>query len=127
MAYQPRELLPAALSTGDLHFIGLAPGLAGYVVPSRLYGVMSAGRPVIVAADDESETAALVRRVGCGVVVPPSRPELLTQAIRDAYEGRLDLAGMGRRAREYALADATREIAHQRYRAVLAEVVGGRR
>jgi colanic acid biosynthesis glycosyl transferase WcaI len=126
MAYQPRELLPSALSTGDIHFVGLAPGLAGYVVPSRLYGVLSAGRPVIVAADDESETAAIVRRVECGVVVPPSRPELLTKAIRDAYEGRLDLEGMGRRAREYALAEATREIAHARYRAVLDELVGDR-
>jgi hypothetical protein len=78
---------------------------------------------VIVAADDESETAALVRRVDCGVVVPPSRPELLTQAIRDAYEGRMDLVGMGQRAREYALAEATREIAHDRYRKVLAELI----
>jgi glycosyltransferase involved in cell wall biosynthesis len=123
MPYQPLEVLSAALSTGDVHFVGLAPGLAGYVVPSRLYGILSAGRPVIVAADDESETAALVRRVDCGVVVPPSRPELLTQAIRDAYEGRMDLVGMGQRAREYALAEATREIAHDRYRKVLAELI----
>jgi glycosyltransferase involved in cell wall biosynthesis len=127
MPYQPRDLLAAALSTGDIHFVGLAPGLAGYVVPSRLYGVLSTGRAVIVAADDESETATLVRRVRCGVVVPPSRPELLTQAIRDAYEGRLDLEGMGRRARAYATAEATREVAHQRYREVLADVVAKRR
>ena len=123
LPYQPRESLPAALSTGDVHFVGLAPGLAGYVVPSRLYGILSTGRPVIVAADDESETATLVRRVDCGVVVPPSRPELLTQAIRDAYEGRVDLVGMGRRARGYALAEATREIAHERYRKLLAELI----
>jgi colanic acid biosynthesis glycosyl transferase WcaI len=127
MEYQPRELLASALSTGDIHFVGLAPGLAGYVVPSRLYGVLSAGRPVIVAADDESETATLVRRIECGVVVPPSRPELLTVAIRDAYEGRLDLEGMGRRARQYALGEATREIAHARYRSVLDELVESRR
>jgi hypothetical protein len=82
---------------------------------------------VIVAADGESETAMLVRRVDCGVVVPPSRPELLTTAIRDGYEGRLDLAAMGRRAREYALAEATREIAHARYRAVLGELINERR
>jgi DUF1009 family protein len=82
---------------------------------------------VIVAADDESETAALVRRVDCGVVVAPSRPELLTKVIRDMYEGRLDLAAMGKRARAYALAEATRGIAHERYRAVLAEVVGEKR
>ena len=59
--YQPRELLPQSLSSADVHVVGLARGLSGYVVPSRLYGILAAGRPVIVAADPESETAQLVR------------------------------------------------------------------
>jgi colanic acid biosynthesis glycosyl transferase WcaI len=124
LPYQPRERLPFALSTADLHYVGLAPGLAGYVVPSRLYGILSVGGPVLVSADPESETAALVERLGCGLVVPPSRPELLTAAIRQAYSGELDLEEMGRRARAYALEEATREIAHDRYRVVLAELIG---
>jgi colanic acid biosynthesis glycosyl transferase WcaI len=124
MPYQPREQLRLALSTADLHYVGLAPGLAGYVVPSRLYGILSVGRPVLVAADEESETAELVRRVDCGVVVPPSSPELLTGVIRRAHAGELDLEGMGKRAREYAIAEATRGIAHDRYRAVLDELTG---
>ena len=68
------ELRSLSLSTADVHVVGLARGLAGYVVPSRLYGVLAAGRPVIAAADAESETAQLVRAVGCGVVVPPAGP-----------------------------------------------------
>jgi colanic acid biosynthesis glycosyl transferase WcaI len=127
MPYQPRARLAAVLSTGDIHFVGLAPGLAGYVVPSRLYGILSVGRPVIASADGESETSALVRSVGCGVVVPPSRPELLTACIRQAHAGELDLAEMGLRSRSYALAEATRQVAHDRYRAVLSELVGGAR
>lgn len=123
LPYQPRERLAATLSTGDLHFVGLAPGLSGYVVPSRLYGVLSVGRPVLASADRDSETAMLVDRIGCGVVVPPSRPELVTDVIRAAYDGELALDEMGRRAREYALSEATREIAHDRYRAVLEELV----
>ena len=70
-------------------------------MPSRLYGIMAAGRPVVVAADPESETAQVVERVGCGIVIPPSRPELLAEVIRDAYEGRYDLDAMGARGREY--------------------------
>ncbi|NUR77404.1 MAG: glycosyltransferase family 4 protein, partial [Thermoleophilia bacterium] len=34
LPYQPRDVLASALSTGDVHFVGLAAGLAGYVVPS---------------------------------------------------------------------------------------------
>lgn len=124
LPYQPREALSQSLSAADVHVVGLARGLAGYVVPSRLYGILSAGRPVIVAADAESETAHVVRAVGCGVVVPPGRPELLAETIRSAYEGRLDLAAMGERARDYVVAEADRRVAVERYRALLTEVAG---
>ena len=60
--YQERAILSQSLSTADVHVVGLARGLAGYVVPSRLYGILAAGRPVIAAADAESETAQLVAR-----------------------------------------------------------------
>src|SRR6266545_2198744 len=60
--YQSRGVLPQSLSAADLHVVGLAPGLAGYVVPSRLYGILAVGRPVIVAADRDSETAQVVER-----------------------------------------------------------------
>src|SRR5207302_7954031 len=95
--YQSRAVLPQSLSAADVHVVGLAAGLAGYVVPSRLYGVLAVGRPVIAAADPESETAQVVQRVGCGVVVPPGRPELLARAIRDAHDGTYDLDAMGLR------------------------------
>src|SRR5262249_25473571 len=81
--YQSRDALPRFLSAADIHVVGLAQGRAGYVAPSRLYGILAVARPVIVAADPESETAQVVQRVGCGIVVPPGRPELLARAIRD--------------------------------------------
>jgi glycosyltransferase involved in cell wall biosynthesis len=123
LPYQPREALPLSLSAASLHFVGLAEGLAGFVVPSRLYGIMAVGRPVVVAADPESETAQVVERVGCGIVIPPSRPELLAEVIRDAYEGRYDLEGMGARGREYVTEDADTRVALGRYREVLRELV----
>jgi glycosyltransferase involved in cell wall biosynthesis len=125
LGYQKRERLPLSLSSADLHVVGLAKGLAGYVVPSRLYGILSAGRPVIAAADEESETARIVREVGCGVVIPPGRPELLARTIRDAAEGAYDLAEMGRRGREWVEQEADRSVAMRRYRAVVAELVNG--
>jgi glycosyltransferase involved in cell wall biosynthesis len=124
LPYQPRELLPLSLAAANLHFVGLARGLSGYVVPSRLYGILAAGRPVIVSADADSETAQVVSEVGCGIVLPPGRPELVARAIRDAYEGRLDLEEMGRRGREYVTAEADRDVAVRRYRTVLGELVG---
>jgi colanic acid biosynthesis glycosyl transferase WcaI len=122
LGYQPRELLSLSLSAADVHVVGLARGLSGYVVPSRLYGILAAGRPVIVAADSESETARVVAEEACGVVVPPGRPELLAQAIRAAHDGELDLAAMGARGRAYVVREADRSVAFDRYRSMLREL-----
>ncbi|MGZ4355223.1 MAG: glycosyltransferase family 4 protein, partial [Gaiellaceae bacterium] len=114
--YQSREVLPQSLSAADVHVVGLAAGLAGYVVPSRLYGILAVGKPVIVAADPESETAQVVTEARCGIVVPPGRPELLARAIRDAYDGKYDLEAMGARGREWVEREADRSVAVRRYR-----------
>jgi colanic acid biosynthesis glycosyl transferase WcaI len=123
LSYQPRASLPLSLSSADVHVVGLAQGLSGYVVPSRLYGILAAGRPVIAAADPESETAQLVASVGCGLVVPSGRPDLLAEAIRSAASGAHDLAAMGAAGREYVAANANRSVAAERYRSLLRDVV----
>ena len=120
--YQPRGVLPSSLSAADVHVVGLASGLAGYVVPSRLYGILAVARPVIVAADPESETAQVVAEAGCGIVVPPGRPELLARAIRDAHDGKYDLAAMGSLGREWVEREADRSVAVRRYRDLLLEL-----
>jgi len=121
--YQPREQLPLSLATGDLHYVGLARGLSGYVVPSRLYGILAAGRPALVSADADSEIVRIVEEVGCGIVVPPGRPELVASVIRDVAEGRLSLVGMGDLGRAWVEREADREVAFDRYRRVVADVV----
>jgi glycosyltransferase involved in cell wall biosynthesis len=123
LGYQPREVLSESLSAAHFHYLGLTRGLSGFVVPSRTYGILSAGRPLLVSADGACETARIARAADCGVVVPPGRPELVAAAIRDGYEGRLDLAGMGARGREYVVAEADRRVAIDRYRALLDELV----
>jgi colanic acid biosynthesis glycosyl transferase WcaI len=126
LGYQPRELLSETLSSGHVHVIGLGAGLAGYVVPSRAYGVLAAGRPVIVAADEESETSALVREAGCGWAIPPGDPAALADAIREAHACRDELEELGRRGREHVVAHYDRGIAVERYRELLLSLLEGR-
>jgi glycosyltransferase involved in cell wall biosynthesis len=123
LGYQPRRRLSLSLASADLHYVGLARGLSGFVVPSRVYGILAVGRPVLVSADADSETVRLVQTAECGVVVPPGRPELVAGAIRDVMEGRLALDGMGERGREWVEREADREVAFGRYRRLVAEVV----
>ena len=126
LPYQPREVLSESLSSADIHYLGLAKGLSGFVVPSRAYGVLAAGRPLLVSADEACETVRIVRSADCGIVVEPGRPDLVAAVIRDAYGGRLDLEGMGSRGRAYVEVEADREVAIARYRDVLSELVPSR-
>jgi glycosyltransferase involved in cell wall biosynthesis len=119
LPYEPTDRLSQSLGSGSVHYVGLAPRLAGYVVPSRLYGVLAVGRPVLVAADAASETARIVEQARCGLVVAPDRPDALAAAIRRFYSGEFDLEAMGARGREYVLHAVDREVAIGRYRDVL--------
>src|ERR1019366_5348905 len=49
LPYQPKEKLGESLTAADVHLIPLRRGLAGYIVPSKLYGILAAGRPYIAA------------------------------------------------------------------------------
>jgi colanic acid biosynthesis glycosyl transferase WcaI len=121
--YVPEEQLSESLSSASLHFVGLSAGLSGYAVPSRLYSVLAAGRPVLVTADEDSEAAELVHRVGCGFVLPPGRPHELAEVIRGVSSGTYDLRGMGARGRRFAVSYADRSLAVARYRQLFANVL----
>jgi glycosyltransferase involved in cell wall biosynthesis len=121
MGWQPYDQRSLPISAADVHVVGLARGLSGYVVPSRIYGVLAAGRPVIAHTDPDSETAELVASVGCGIVIPAGDAVALAETLRACHDGAYDLKEMGRRARAFAEAESDRSIAVGRYREVLDE------
>jgi glycosyltransferase involved in cell wall biosynthesis len=66
-----------------------------------------------------------VRDVGCGIVVPPDRPDLLAAALRETHAGIHDLDEMGRRGRAYVEREADRPVALARYRELIERMTGG--
>lgn len=123
LPYQPREMLSLSLSTADVHFVALGKGLSGYIVPSRLNGVLSVGRPVIVAADEDSEIVTVVASADCGIAIPPGRPEILAAVIRDARAQKHDLAAMGENGRAYVDRELDSSVSIARYRDLLADLI----
>ena len=67
--YQPRDKLGESLSVADVHLVSLRSGLEGLIVPSKIYGVMAAGRPAIFVGDADGEVARTLRANDCGVTV----------------------------------------------------------
>ena len=76
LPFQPRQRLAESLSAADLHVVTMAPDLAGIVVPSKAYGVLRAGRPMLFLGPESSEIARGIEADGTGEVVAPDGPAL---------------------------------------------------
>jgi colanic acid biosynthesis glycosyl transferase WcaI len=79
--YQPREKLSESLSAADLHLITLAPNVLGLLEPSKLYGVMAAGRPSVYVGPGRSEVARTIRAEDIGACVENGDATRLVDAI----------------------------------------------
>jgi len=79
--YQPPERLPELLAAGDVHLVLLKKGLASVSVPSKLYSILSAGRPVIASVDAGTEVDRVVTRTGAGAAVPAGDLDSFVRAV----------------------------------------------
>ena len=117
-----RPELSEQLARCDVALILMIKGTGGVSVPCRLYNIMAAARPVVVAADRDSEVASVVREAGIGWVVDPDAPDQLAAALRDAHARADELPEMGARARQLALERYSFEHAAAAYGRVIASV-----
>ena len=97
--YQPRARLGQSLTAPDLHLVSLKPACEGLVMPSKLYGILAAGRPVAFIGDEQGDAARLVREHDAGLVAAPTRIVALAAQIRALRTQPERLAQMGANAR----------------------------
>ena len=115
LPYQPKEKLRFSLSCSDVSLVCLEKGAEGLAVPSKYYGILASGRPVIALMDERAEIARSVRETGCGYVIPQGDAEGLAESIRFLFRNPEVRAEMGRRARETLEKEYSREIISRRY------------
>ena len=99
LPYQPREEMRHSYATADLFLVSLRPGLAGYIVPSKLYSILAAGRPYVAAVEQSCEVVDITERFACGFVVPPGDAAALASRILQVYGNEPLAAELGQRAR----------------------------
>ena len=102
LPYQPKQLLDQSFATADVFVVSLKAGLEGYIVPSKLYGILAAGRPFVASVDQSCEVAEIAREYDCGLLAKPGDAGSLAAAVRALYDDRERARTMGRRAREAA-------------------------
>jgi colanic acid biosynthesis glycosyl transferase WcaI len=80
--YQPRERLDELLSAADAHLVSLLEGVEGIMVPSKLFGILAAGRPAIFIGNERSEISQVIVENECGASVRQGDVDSLTSMIR---------------------------------------------
>ena len=99
----PLDRLSDSLAAGDVHVVSQKEGTQGLLVPSKIYGLMAAGRPILFIGPAETEAAGLVRNSRCGLVIRPGDFVATEAALRRLAEDLSHRRTMGANARAYYL------------------------
>jgi glycosyltransferase involved in cell wall biosynthesis len=121
---RPAAEIPVLLEAADVLLVHLKSGpVAQWSIPAKTYAYFAAAKPILMGV--EGAGSDLVRNARAGVVVPPEDPAAMAQAIRNLHDMSADeRAAMGRRGREYLLANFSRKVVLAQYEQKLAEVAG---
>jgi len=102
LPFFPVEQVPQVMMAGDVHIVTVRRGLEGVVVPSKLYSILAAGRPVLAVAPASTDAARIVTETGCGMSADPDDPAGVAAALIELRNDPAQLTQMGSRAREVA-------------------------
>jgi glycosyltransferase involved in cell wall biosynthesis len=123
LPYQPKAQLHDSFAAADAFLVSLKRGVEGYIVPSKLYGILAAGRPYIAAVDPACEAAGIAREHRCGLLAEPDSADDLARQIAALYDDPATARVMGANARRAALR-FDRRVAVQSYYDLLRSVTG---
>ena len=123
LRYQNKEHLRYSLSAGDIHLVTLRSKMEGLSVPSKVYGIMAVGRPVVFIGPDGSEVASLVRESGCGEVFSPQESEKAALAILHLVQDYRRRENLGSAGRRYFESFLDKRCAIQRFQTVFQDMM----
>ncbi len=116
--------LERRLAAADVHLASLRPGWSGVVVPSKFFGSLAAGRPVVFSGPDSSSVARTIEDHGVGWVLSPGNVDAVASALRALARDRAALAGLWARCHAVYQAELSRARTMDRWDAELRRLLG---
>ncbi|PFH87179.1 glycosyltransferase WbuB [Bacillus sp. AFS088145] len=115
--YQDKADLVYSLNAGDVHWCVSAKGIKGVSVPSKLYGICGAQRPVLAVLEPGAEARLIIEETQCGYIADPGNYKeietIIDRVLKD--KGTSKLNEMGRRGRSYLERNLTKDVSIQKY------------
>jgi colanic acid biosynthesis glycosyl transferase WcaI len=114
LPYQPLSQLRPIMTAADMHIATMRENVWGLMVPSKVYGILAAGRPCLFLGPTRCEVSRTIEEFKCGeVLARASGPDLATALCAWADDPeRLRAAGLNahRFAKSAGLAEAVRRL-----------------
>jgi colanic acid biosynthesis glycosyl transferase WcaI len=102
LPFFPTSKIPSVLEAADAHVITIKRGLEGVVVPSKMYGILAAGKPILAVAPKETDAAAMSVQIGCGIYADPDKVEEVAAAMKTLSKDTSRVKAMGAAAQNAA-------------------------
>ncbi len=99
---QPTQILQYSLTSADCHIVSISTEFKGISMPSKTYTSLAAGGAIVAVSPPDSDLAKLIKRIDCGICVPPGKPHKLAEAIRRLVADKDLLQRMRQNARRAA-------------------------
>ena len=115
--YQDKDDLIYSLNAGDVHWCVNAKGIKGVSCPSKAYGIMGVGKPIIGVLEEGSEVRMLIDTIGCGKCCEPGDYVKVADIINwyientDTGEGQM----MGMNGRKFLEKNLTKDVSIRKY------------
>ena len=114
--YQDKADLIYSLNAADIHWVVNAKGIKGVSVPSKLYGVMASGKPVLGVLDKGSEARLIVEECNCGVCIEPGNYKEISNNIEYILNNKEEIRALGLNGRQYLETNLTKEVSIKKYK-----------
>jgi glycosyltransferase involved in cell wall biosynthesis len=121
--YVPRENLNDNLNCADVSLVTLSENMVGIMIPSKLYGIMASGKPIVFIGSNECEIAHIIQQHRIGYVIEHGNVDAFIKAITDLRDSPELRSELGNRARSAFIKYYERKILTERHYNILANMV----
>lgn len=123
--YQPEEIIPYSIASGDIGVVSQEAKLAHLFLPSKTYNLMACGIPVIGLCSDHDDLQYLLETTKVGIPLIENNADKMAESILSLYQNKDKRKQMSVKAREVACREYSEKVVLEKYRALFERVISG--
>lgn len=122
--YQDKEDLIYSLNAGDVHWCVNAKGIKGVSCPSKAYGIMASGKPVLGVLERGTEIRKIIESCGCGKCCDPEDYEDIARMVKwfVGNAGKNEILEMGVAGRNFLVNNLSKSVSINKYISIIKNV-----